>query len=160
MIRKAKKEDLAEIMEIYAYARQLMKDRGNPTQWGEEYPPRDLIEEDIENEVCYVVQQDGKLGGVFYFKVEEDESYKSIFEGEWLNDEEYGVIHRIASVGSGVFSEALKMCEEKCDNLRIDTHDDNFVMQKILDKNGFEYCGRITFEDGSERLAYQKIIRK
>ncbi len=160
MIRKAKKEDLDKIMGIYAHGRQLMRDRGNPTQWGEEYPPRDLIEEDIENELCYVVEKDDELCGVFYFKIGEDESYKRLDEGKWLNDEKYGAIHRIASIGSGVFSEALKMCEEKCGNLKIDTHDDNFVMQKILDKNGFVYCGRITLEDGSERRAYQKVIRK
>ena len=47
-IRKAVWSDLDSIMEIYQQARQLMVVQGNPSQWGEDYPPRALIEADIE----------------------------------------------------------------------------------------------------------------
>ena len=41
--------------------------------------------------------------------------------------------------------------------LRIDTHRDNTVMQDLLCKNGFVYCGVIHLaENGEERLAYQR----
>ena len=45
-----------------------------------------------------------------------------------------------------------------CGNLKIDTHRDNRIMQHLLDKNGFTYCGIIYLDDGTERLAYQKQL--
>ena len=56
----------------------------------------------------------------------------------------------------GAASFCLNWALEQCRNLRIDTHRDNVVMQHMLDKNGFQYCGIIYLEDGSERLGYQK----
>ena len=41
---------------------------------------------------------------------------------------------------------------------KIDTHRDNKVMQNLLKKNGFSYCGIICLNDCSERLAYQKSM--
>lgn len=38
--------------------------------------------------------------------------------------------------------------------IRVDTQDENKIMQNILVREGFEYCGLITF-DGSEKLAYE-----
>ena len=56
----------------------------------------------------------------------------------------------------GAASFCLNWALEQCRNLRIDTHRDNVVMQHMLDKNGFQYCGIIYLEDGSERMGYQK----
>ena len=39
--------------------------------------------------------------------------------------------------------------------LRADTHEDNKIMQAVLERNGFEKCGIIYIEDGSPRIAYQ-----
>lgn len=52
MIRQATTEDLEQIMQIYAYARSFMAANGNPTQWGDSYPPRQMIEDDIKRENC------------------------------------------------------------------------------------------------------------
>ena len=43
------------------------------------------------------------------------------------------------------------------DNIRIDTHRDNKIMQHNLAKYGFEYCGIIHIASGAERLAYQRL---
>ena len=48
MIRKAKLEDLEDILNIYHYAREYMKKNGNSTQWGNIHPAQSLIEEDIK----------------------------------------------------------------------------------------------------------------
>ena len=42
--------------------------------------------------------------------------------------------------------------------ISIDTHKDNLIMQKFLSKNGFDRCGIIYVEDGTERIAYQKLV--
>ena len=78
--------------------------------------------------------------------------------GQWLNDKPYGVIHRIASDGKtkGIGSFCVNWVVSQCGNVRIDTHRDNVVMQNMLKKNGFQYCGIIHIENGEERLAYQR----
>ena len=39
-----------------------------------------------------------------------------------------------------------------------DTHRDHRIMQHLLEKHGFTYCGVIYLASGDERLAYQRII--
>ena len=42
--------------------------------------------------------------------------------------------------------------------MRIDTHTDNKVMQKLLTKLGFQRCGIIyVIEDNYPRYAYEKV---
>ena len=36
-------------------------------------------------------------------------------------------------------------------------HADNKIMQHLLEKNGFARCGIIHVEDGTSRVAYQKL---
>ena len=154
-------DDLSEVMQIYETARRFMKETGNPDQWGEIYPSTEVVEDDIKNKRSYVcLNESGEIAAVFYFQMEEaDSTYLKIFDGEWINDEKYGVIHRIASSGKerGVMSSVIQFCYHKVNNIRIDTHRDNEVMQKILKNLGFQYCGIIYLEDGAERLAYQKV---
>ena len=157
--RKATTDDLAEIMEIYAHARAFMAQTGNPHQWGDDgYPPEELIREDIRQGVSYVAEADGQIEAVFLFRVGDDPTYHVIEDGSWLNDEPYGVVHRIASAGrvKGSGAQCLQWAFAQCGNLRIDTHDDNLVMQHVLEKNGFVRCGRIYLENGNPRIAFQK----
>ena len=44
------------------------------------------------------------------------------------------------------------------ESIRIDTHRDNIPMQKMLNKNGFIYCGIIYLLDGKERFAFEKPL--
>ena len=159
-IRKTKMDDLDDVCDIYSYARNYMKQNGNPEQWGDVHPPRDLIIKDIYAGKSYVcVDDDNGINGVFYFNIEVDPTYAKI-DGSWLNENEYGVIHRIAKAenagkGTGVF--CINWCYEHFNNIRIDTHKDNIPMVKLLEKLGFSYCGIIWIENGDERKAYQKV---
>lgn len=159
-IRKAVKNDLPHIFEIYARARKFMAENGNPNQWEDIKPRKELVESDIEKGISYVCEKDGEILGVFAFIYGEDPTYKIIYDGEWLNDKPYAVIHRIASSGKvkGTGEFCLKWALSQYPNIRIDTHRDNTVMRYLMDKLGFAYCGIIHLEDGDERLAFQKII--
>lgn len=158
-IRTAAREDLLEILGIYKTARTFMRQTGNETQWGDHYPPQDLVEEDMEKGQLYVAEQDGILQGVFMFVIGEDPTYAHIEEGAWLSGEKYGVIHRVASAGKahGLIPAVLSFCEEKIGHLRIDTHEKNQIMQHILQKNGFQKCGIIYTDNGTPRLAFEKL---
>lgn len=155
MIRLAKKEDLNIILDIYAYARSFMSSTGNPNQWINNYPGIDILSSDIDNKQLYVCYDENGIYGVFVFFVGIDETYNYI-EGAWLNNELYGVIHRIASNGAkkGMFLEVFNYIKKFNCNIRIDTHHDNVVMQKVLKKYGFIKCGVIYLKNGNPRLAY------
>ena len=161
MIRKARPEELDRIMEIYKTAQDFMIATGNPTQWARNYPARELIADDIAGERFYVDEEDGKIHGCFMFRVFEDPTYGRIDDGEWLSDEPYGVIHRVASDGvtHGLMGRIVPFCEGIIKHLRIDTHADNKVMQKQILKNGFTRRGIVYMEDGSPRIAYEKLVK-
>lgn len=158
MIRQATTEDLEQIMQIYAYARSFMAANGNPTQWGDSYPPRQMIEDDIKKGELYVLAENDRVQAVFLFFVGTDETYLKIENGSWLSDAPYGVIHRVAAGAGvhGVVGKVVAYCFEQIPHLRMDTHADNKVMQRRLEKNGFEKCGIIYVRDGSPRIAYEK----
>ena len=86
--------------------------------------------------------------------------YARIYDGQWLDDmQPYGTIHRLAGRedARGVAAACFDWCGTQLPNLRADTHRDNRIMQHILQKHGFRYCGIIYLLNGDERLAYQKI---
>jgi RimJ/RimL family protein N-acetyltransferase len=157
-IRNTRVEDIKRVLEIYEKAKIFMKDNGNSTQWINGYPSKELIESDIQNIKSYVCLDDTEIVGIFYFAIGIEKTYHKIYEGQWLNNQEYGVIHRIAVDGKqkGIASFCINWCYEQIKNIRIDTHRNNKPMQKLLEKNGFKYCGIIYFENGDERIAYQK----
>jgi len=160
MIRKARLSDIDSIAAVYEYARQQMRLNGNPRQWGTEYPSPEMIRDDIVQGNSYVVEEGTEIEGVFAFIMGDDPSYERIENGAWLNDGAYGTLHRIASNGKrkGIFRQCIRFCEERAANVRVDTHERNFIMQHLLEDNGYQKCGRIYVADGSPRIAYQKAV--
>ena len=156
MIRQAEGKDFDDILRIYARAREYMKHGGNPTQWGENFPPEALINDDIREKRNYVVESDGNVHGVFAFIPGADPTYAHI-EGAWKSDAPYGTIHRIASDGEvkGIFAAAIAFCKSRISHLRIDTHADNKTMRHAIEKAGFKKCGIIRVADGTPRIAYE-----
>ncbi len=157
-IRKANISDLSAVSAIYEKAREFMSANGNAEQWRGGYPSDTLIRSDIEREKLFLCMDGQMIAGVFYFALENDPAYDKIYGGEWLNDKEYAVIHRVAVAmqGKGVVSFCFDYCFGLSANLKIDTHKNNIPMQRALEKNGFRLCGRIYLENGEERLAYQR----
>lgn len=157
-VRKAERKDLPRIEEIYAYARDFMAKTGNPSQWGKTHPAVEQIKQDIENRNLYVITDSTAIHGVFYFWIGADPTYAVIYDGAWHSDRSYGTIHRIAGDGSGgILRTAVEFGKQRIDYLRIDTHEDNKVMQRAVEKQGFRHCGIIYLADGSARIAYDRM---
>lgn len=158
-IRKAEEKDLPRILEIYAYARKFMAETGNASQWGDSFPPKELLAADIKAGQLYVVKEKDTIHGVFAFIIGEDPTYKKIEQGRWLSDAQYGTLHRVAGDGAvhGIFNAAVAFAEKRLRHLRVDTHQNNRVMQHLIKKNGFRECGIIYVGDGSPRIAYEKL---
>ena len=89
-------------------------------------------------------------------------AYEIIEGGNWLNNAPYITIHRIAGDGQahGLFQCAADYCKDFSKNVRIDTHADNQIMQKLIEKSGFTRCGIIYVKDGSPRIAYTGRLYK
>jgi hypothetical protein len=156
-IRPARLEEIEEIMKIYDKAKAFMMESGNPGQWVNGYPQRELIERDIRRGDSFVCCEDGRIHGVFSFIIGEDPTYAVIEDGQWLSEEPYGTVHRIAGDGeiSGMMDKVFPFCLQRIACLRGDTHADNKKMQHLFLKNGFKRCGIIYTENGSPRIAYQ-----
>ena len=159
-IREAKPADMADIMQVMASAKKIMRSSGNLYQWVDGYPSEDVITADMEKHGGFVIEDEDRIVGYFAFLSSPESTYLKIYDGEWLDDvKPYHVIHRIASYPDvhGIFSDIMDFCFSHDANIRIDTHKDNRIMQHNIVKHGFTYCGIIYLANGDERLAYQKL---
>ncbi|MDR1813259.1 MAG: GNAT family N-acetyltransferase [Tannerella sp.] len=159
-IRKATIRDIDDIMPVFDAARLFMQSTGNPHQWINGYPSKELIISNIQDEDFYLCFSGDSIVGAFYFRIGDDPTYDRIYNGLWLNDKPYGVVHRLASNGKQkrLADLCFDWCFNRVDNIRVDTHRDNKVMQSALERYGFRYCGIIYLADGRERMAYQKSL--
>ena len=182
-IRPMKEQDLPQLFELYAHARKYMAKTGNPHQWPQYYPSREILLKDIDNGGYVILgerphHQEETLDesisknhndrnnsekpaiiGAFILEENANELAYDTIDGQWLNDEPYAVIHRCATLHNqkGIGQYFMDWCFKKCSNIRVDTHRDNLPMIKFLEKNGFTYCGIVHYEGIGERLAYQKL---
>lgn len=161
-VRKSTMADVEQILFIIGEARKKMQAEGNLQQWSDGHPSRKQIETDIRHGVSYVLSTvtDGLPQATFALIPGPDPTYATVYDGAWLNDHPYAVIHRIASTEKvhGVLALALRLGFQLFDTVRIDTHQDNRTMRRLLKKYGFSYCGIILLENGDPRLAFQKTI--
>ena len=161
-IRKSTLAELLVILNLRDQAREIMRSYGNTFQWPDGYPRDDMFKKDIEMGGSHIMMDEtGKIVGTFALLPSPEVTYNVIYEGQWLNDESYYVIHRIASTSGshGILDAVLDFSESIAKNIRIDTHEANIIMRKGLEKHGYQYCGIIHLLNGDERLAFQKVIR-
>ena len=165
-IRHAEKKDIDRIMQIIADARESIGRLGID-QWQYGYPTRDIVKEDIMLERGFVVLQNDEICATFALMFHGEPTYKKIYCGAWISDGEYLALHRIAINstyrGQGIAEEIINFLvihanENGYSSIRVDTHHGNIPMRKMLEKNGFEYCGTIRLLDGQERVAYEKMV--
>ena len=160
-IRKSTLADLPTILSLRDQAREIMRSYGNTFQWPDGYPRDDMFMKDIELGGSHVMLDEaGEIVGTFALLPSPEVTYNVIYNGQWLDDEPYHVIHRIASTpeSHGVLDTLLDYCETQVGNIRIDTHEANIIMRKGLEKRGYQYCGIIHLLNGDERLAFQKVL--
>lgn len=165
--QKTENRDKAQVAAIWDQAREYMKESGID-QWQDGYPNPDSLEEDMKTGESYVLrdEESGQVAATAFISFRGEPDYDTIYEGSWIKEAPYGVVHRIAVApsckGKGLagkmVEEAVRMCRERdIHSLRIDTHQDNRPMRRMLEKNGFVCCGIIYLgRDGAKRVAYEK----
>ena len=159
-LRTATEADISAIMKILEAGRGIMLASGNLNQWPQGYPTEEMVRRDIGPGYGKVMEEEGRQVAYFACIPSPDPTYAVIYDGAWEeNERPYYVVHRIASFPQvhGVFKTMMEYLDALTDNIRIDTHKDNKIMQHNLAKYGFKYCGIIHIASGAERLAYQRI---
>lgn len=166
IIRHAEKKDIDRIMQIIADARESIGRLGID-QWQYGYPTRDSVKEDISLKRTFVALDGEKICATFAIITNGEPTYKKIYCGAWIGDGEYVAIHKIAIdsdyKGKGTATKIIDFIvdyanENGYSSIRVDTHMGNIPMRKMLEKNGFEYCGTIHLLDGQPRVAYEKLV--
>lgn len=173
--RSATISDIDVIDEMVAFSKAQFKQAGI-NQWQQGYPARSDWERDVEREQAYVIEHPAHgVLGVQAVIGGADPSYAEI-QGGWItpNDEQadtYIALHRVCvsdkARGMGICGLMFKAAEikgraEGVTSIRLDTHPENYSMQRVCDKADFQYCGIIHLkgglEDGAKRIAFEKRI--
>ena len=151
-------------MDIINQAKAYLKEQGID-QWQTGYPNVETILGDIATQKGYFIMEDDRIFGYMCIDYDGEPAYLEL-KGDWLSaaDAPYVVVHRLAfakeSRGKGLADVAFRLVEEQAgakriQQFRVDTDNDNKIMQHVLQKNGFTYCGVIWF-DNSEKIAFEK----
>ncbi len=170
LFRRARVEDIDEIMRVVSEARAFMRGLGID-QWQDGYPERELLLEDIEIGQLYVFEEHGRVRAMAALSLLPEPVYDAI-DGAWRTGpgERYLTIHRMAlddaSRGKGLAGamalEAERLARENgCASVRADTHRGNAAMRRFLQKRGFENCGLVCYsvKTGDPlRVAYEKHL--
>ena len=168
-IRLATLADLNDIMQVIDDAKELLRN-SNSLQWNgsDGYPNVQTFINDINNGICYIACDEDKIVGTVSIQKEKDLNYEAV-PNIW-NFTTYYSIHRIAVkkeyYHKGVapllieFSESFAK-ENNIDSIRVDTHEINKPMRRLLEKSNYVHVGTIYLlrtNIDNERLAFEKKL--
>lgn len=164
MLRKITRADFPEVLTLLTEGKKHLKEKNIP-QWQDGYPNEETILNDFNQKQGYVWMKAGKILGYGVLLLEEEKSYEEI-TGKWLTEKKaYGTIHRFTvkqgSRASDEFLQALEALGKSLgkESIRIDTHEKNTPMKKLLQRNNYFLCGKIRLWDTKEeRIALEKIL--
>jgi len=96
-LRQAKLDDLPRIIDIIDSAKKTLKDRG-VDQWQQGYPNKEILEQDIQEGISFVLLLNGRVVGSAALQQGYDKNYQDMNSGSWDDDSDvtYSIIHRIA----------------------------------------------------------------
>lgn len=183
-MRYATTADIEQILAITDSARRFQRQCGF-RQWEDGYPAYENIAADIAAQGAYIFENEGTsakaaditIEGSNIVERENIVAYAYLTECDaeydrlsriWHYPGPYGVIHRLAIApgfrGQGLAAQILAMSEahlaaQGTRAMRIDTGQDNIVMQRILSRAGYTCRGLHHFTWGP-RLAYEKPLTR
>lgn len=162
--RRATPADTDRIMEIIEQAKRQMWREGKD-QWTAAYPALSDIDADIQQGAAHVMLHAGHIVAYGAVVLTGEPVYEKI-RGRWLTSRPYVVLHRLAvadeAKGHGVGVQFMHGVERVAaaagvHSFRVDTNHDNSRMLRLLDKEGFTFCGNVYYRQG-ERMAYEKLL--
>ena len=166
--QKAQYTDIEDIMQIIKDG-QIAISKLNIAQWQNGYPSKEIIENDIKQNFGYVLLKNDEIVGYTAVVFNNETTYNKIEGGKWLSNEEFVVAHRLAikeiykkqGIATILLHEIANLAlTQNIQSFKIDTHEGNILMLKLLKKCGFQYCGIIYLENGDKRLAFERLLAR
>lgn len=164
-----RKATASEIPEIWTILQQaiIRRKKDGSDQWQDGYPNPEVVKKDVEAGQGFVLTEGDSIIGYSAVLINDEPEYAKI-KGEWLSNEDFIVVHRVAVLenylGKGLAKKILEFIEEfalsnNIHSIKADTNFDNIAMLKIFEKSGYKYCGKVYFR-GGERNAFEKVLSK
>ena len=156
--------DLAAIWEILQQAIIRRKEEGS-NQWQDGYPNMEVIQKDMARGAGFVLVDGAIIIGYCAVLINDEPEYAKI-QGEWLTNNDFVAIHRVAIdekyLGKGLAKKIMAFVEvyaikNRIYSIKADTNFDNIAMMKIFNSLGYTYCGEVYFRN-SPRRAYEKVL--
>ncbi|MYV04473.1 GNAT family N-acetyltransferase [Furfurilactobacillus milii] len=168
-LRLATTADMDQIMVIIRGAQTFIAKQGFD-QWQDGYPAQADMLADIKASRLYVLANDTQIAAVAAAIVGVDPNYRLVETGSWLMPSaKYAAIHRVAvssqfrgqHLAETLFTKLMATLKHDQDvvSVRVDTHKQNQVLQHVVQKVGFEYCGHIYIDGNAQRLAYECVLK-
>ena len=163
--RKSTPEDIPHIWEILKGAIDRRKKDGSD-QWQDGYPNQEVIQQDIEKGIGYVLTDNETIVGYTAILINDEPAYNDL-KGKWLTNDDFVVVHRLAisdeHLGEGLAQKVMLYTEDfalqqNIFSVKVDTNFDNIPMLKIFEKLGYTYCGEVTFRAGIRKAFEKKLL--
>jgi len=164
ILRKAQIPEAEIIWQILQQAIERRRKDGS-NQWQDGYPNQEVVKTDISLGKGYVLEREGKIAAYAALVFNDEPAYDEI-EGNWLTNDDFMVIHRVAVsddfLGKGIAVLLFQKLEDfakenQVFSIKVDTNFDNLAMLHILEKLNYLYCGEVYFR-GSARKAFEKVL--
>ncbi|MNC04374.1 Acetyltransferase YpeA [compost metagenome] len=164
-IRKARTEDMEEIMKLIARCVQVMQ-AGGSDQWDDSYPNREIIQKDIEQGTLYTYIDNGAVAGILVLDEHPNELYREI---QWRQEQGKALImHRLAvhpeAQGKGIARKLTAYAEQYAQeagysSIRLDTYSKNTPALALYPKLGYERRGEIFFPQRTASFpVFEKVL--
>jgi ribosomal protein S18 acetylase RimI-like enzyme len=165
-IRLATNKDINRIIEITnACAKHMISQ--NIFQWNEQYPNKEIFNQDVLNECLFVLVENNSVIGCLCISNEMDEVYKNV---KWLTKNKKNIyLHRLAVhptfQGKGYAISLMNYAERFTlkngyESIRLDTFSGNPKNNKFYKLQGYTKLEKIFFRKQSHLpfYCYEKII--
>ena len=164
ILRKAQIPEAEIIWQILQQAIERRRKDGS-NQWQDGYPNQEVVKTDISLGKGYVLEIDNAIAAYAALVFNDEPAYYEII-GDWLTNDDFLVIHRVAVsndfLGKGIAVLLFQKLEDfakenQVFSIKVDTNFDNLAMLHILEKLDYQYCGEVYFR-GSARKAFEKVL--
>ncbi|WP_029033114.1 GNAT family N-acetyltransferase [Salinimicrobium terrae] len=160
MIRKAELKDLASIKSLTEACAVKMQEKGI-FQWNEHYPSMEKLQQDINKQELFLLEEREQLLGIIVLTPQMDEEYIPI---DWLTESGNNLyVHRLATEpstwGSGNGQRLMDFAEDYAreqnyDSLRLDTFSQNKRNQQFYARRDYQRLGNVYFPKQSRHPFY------
>lgn len=160
MIRRAKISEITDILTLTKACAANMVQNGI-YQWNDQYPSKEVFENDIKRQELYVLHIEGLLKGTLVISTYIDEEYIPI---NWLTPTKNNLyVHRLAvhpnHQKKGYAQQLMDFAENHAqkngfESIRLDTFSQNRRNQKFYETRGYQKLGSISFSHQSDYPFY------